>query len=113
MVEQDEPLLTETFKAMSDPTRRAILTLLVQYGPTRVTDLAGHFDMSLNAVSKHIKALERAGLVRRETAWREHIIAAELDRLKTIESWFAALRSIWDQRLDTLQSLLEEEPEDD
>ena len=64
MVEyKSEDQLSEVLKATSDTTRRAILTTLVQEGPSRVTDLAAYFDMSLNAVSKHIMVLEKAGLV--------------------------------------------------
>ena len=67
MVEyKSEDQLSEVLKATSDTTRRAILTTLVQEGPSRVTDLAAYFDMSLNAVSKHIKVLEAAGLVDRK-----------------------------------------------
>ncbi len=101
--------LTEILKAASDPTRRAILTLLVQDGPGRVTDLARQFDMSLNSVSKHIKVLERAGLVSRRTEWREHLIAAEMDPLTTIDAWFRELRSIWDMRLERLDEILSPE----
>ena len=112
MVEQeDHTQLTEVLKAASDPTRRAILTILVQEGPARVTDLAGRFDMSLNSVSKHIKALERAGLVSRRTEWREHLIAPEMEPLKVVDDWFAQLRSTWDMRLDRLAEIMKEETE--
>ncbi len=107
------PRLTEILKAVSDPTRRAILTLLVQHGATRVTDLAGQFDMSLNAVSKHIKLLEAAGLARRRTAWREHLIEADLSVVAEIDRWFADLRLIWDMRLEKLDTLLTKETPDD
>ena len=115
MVEPDspEPPLTNILKAASDPTRRAILTLLAQHGPTRVTDLARHFDMSLNAVSKHIKVLQAAGLTSRVTTWREHLIAAEMAPINEIDRWFRDLRSIWDQRLDRLETLMTLEPEMD
>ena len=104
--------LTQIMKAASDPTRRAILTILVQHGPTRVTDLATHFDISLNSVSKHIKVLENAGLVERQTAWREHLIAAKLDPINRIEAWFSQLRSIWDMRLEALDAALTEDKEE-
>jgi DNA-binding transcriptional ArsR family regulator len=106
MVERQDDPLTEILKASSDPTRRAILTLLAQLGPTRVTELAAHFEISLNAVSKHIKVLEAAGLVSRRTLWREHLIEVRLDRLAEIDRWFASLRSIWALRLDALDKLL-------
>ncbi len=114
MVERESPdPLTLILKAVSDPTRRALLTLLVQQGPVRVTDLAAHFDMSLNAVSKHIKVLEKAGLVSRRTAWREHLIEAHLDPVKEIDQWFSQLRSIWALRLDALDEILTEDTQDD
>ena len=110
MVEQkSDSDLTEVFKAASDPTRRAILTLLAQNGPLRVTQIAGHFDMSLNSVSKHIKVLERAGLVKRRTQWREHLIEVRMEPLKQIDRWFDDLRSIWALRLDALNELLKKD----
>ncbi len=105
--------LTEVLKAASDPNRRRILTILVQEGPARVTDLAGRFDMSLNAVSKHIKALEKAGLVSRRTEWREHLIAPEMAPLRLIDAWFGQLRSTWEMRLERLADIINEETDDD
>jgi DNA-binding transcriptional ArsR family regulator len=114
MVERDpEATLSTILRAAADPTRRAILTLLVQHGPTRVTDLAGHFDMSLNAVSKHIRVLEEAGLVSRRKDWREHLIEARLEVIGEIDRWFRDLRLIWDMRLEALDTLLTRETEDD
>jgi DNA-binding transcriptional ArsR family regulator len=114
MVERtDHPDLTAILKAASDPTRRAILTLLAQHGPTRVTDLAAHFDMSLNAVSKHIKVLENAGLARRRTEWREHLIEVQMQPLSEIDRWFADLRLIWDMRLEALDNILTKETAND
>ncbi|MGR3616027.1 MAG: ArsR/SmtB family transcription factor [Paracoccaceae bacterium] len=101
------------FKAASDPTRRSLLTLLAQQGPMRVTDLAGPFDMSLNSISKHIKVLENAGLVRRRTEWREHIIEVQMDPLRHIDRWFSELRSIWAMQLDALDQILIEETAND
>jgi DNA-binding transcriptional ArsR family regulator len=98
--------LSELLKAASDPTRRAILTLLAQHGAMRVTDIHGQFDMSLNSVSKHIKVLERAGLVIRRTDWREHLIEVQMAPLSEIDLWFADLRSIWDLRLEALDTLI-------
>jgi DNA-binding transcriptional ArsR family regulator len=105
--------LTAILKAASDPTRRAILTLLVQHGPTRVTDLARHFDISLNSVSKHIKVLEGAGLVSRKTLWREHLIQPQLEPIGEIDRWFRELRGIWDMRLEALGDILEQETDND
>lgn len=113
MVERDQADdLTAILKAASDPTRRAILTILVQHGTTRVTDLADHFDISLNAISKHIKVLEGAGLVSRKTSWREHLIEANLDPIGQIDQWFSQLRSIWDMRLEELDKALTEQTDD-
>lgn len=109
MAEQEDDPLTKILKAASDPTRRAIVTFLAQEGALRVTDIAARFDISLNAVSKHIKVLEAAGLVNRKTQWREHLIEAQMDRLHEIDGWFAKLRSIWDLRLTALEQLLSEE----
>lgn len=100
--------LGEILKAASDPTRRSILTLLAQNGPMRVTDIHAQFEMSLNSVSKHIKVLERAGLVVRRTEWREHLIEVQMAPLSDIDQWFAELRSIWALRLDALNDLLED-----
>ncbi|WP_298822336.1 metalloregulator ArsR/SmtB family transcription factor [uncultured Roseibium sp.] len=115
MVEQrlDDQKLTVILKAVSDPKRRELLTLLVQHGPTRVTDLAKHFDVSLNAVSKHIKILEAAGLVRRRTEWREHLIEPVMEPVSEIDHWFQELRSIWTQRLDALDQALSGETDDE
>jgi DNA-binding transcriptional ArsR family regulator len=110
MVElQSEELLSEILKAASDPTRRSILTTLVQEGPTRVTDLAAYYSMSLNSVSKHIKVLEAAGLVTRKTAGRVHFISAELEPVLLIDGWFKQLRSTWELRLEKLDALLNED----
>ena len=110
MVErQSADMLSEILKATSDPTRRSILTTLVQEGPTRVTDLAAYYDMSLNSVSKHIKVLETAGLVTRKTTGRVHLIHAELGPVSLIDGWFKQLRSTWELRLEKLDALLNEE----
>lgn len=114
MVERyDDSLLSEILKAAADPTRRAILTFLAQEGAMRVTDLAARFDMSLNAVSKHIKVLEAATLVRRRKEWREHLIEIDLAQLAEIDRWFAGLRSIWEQRLEALGAIMTKESAND
>ena len=110
MVERiDDTQLSAILKAASDPTRRKLLTILVQDGPQRVTDLAGRFDMSLNAVSKHIRVLEQAGLASRKTEWREHLISAEMKPTQVIDDWFRQLRSTWEMRLENLENILLEE----
>ena len=91
---------------MSDTTRRSLLTQLCQQGPSRVTDLANYYDMSLNAVSKHIKILEKTGLVLRKTIGRTHWIEANLDKISVIDEWLKELNSIWDLRLEKLNEIL-------
>ena len=102
---QDE-IISTLLKAVSDSTRRALLTQLCQQGPSRVTDLANVYDMSLNAISKHIKVLEKAGLVSRKTIGRSHWIEADLKQVAVIESWFSELKSIWALRLAKLDELV-------
>ena len=104
---QDQDL-SEILKAVSDATRRSILTTLVQDGPLRVTELAGRYEMSLNAISKHIKVLEAAGLVSRRTLGRVHLIEARLDPVRAVDDWFRQLRSIWELRLDRLGEVFDE-----
>ena len=78
----------------------------------RVTDLAKQYEMSLNSVSKHIKTLESAGLVSRRTEWREHLIELKTERIALIDAWFNDLRSIWEMRLEKLDTLLTETTHD-
>ncbi len=106
MVEYDNQTLSEVLKAVSDTTRRSLLTELCQHGPTRVTDLASLYDMSLNATSKHIKVLEKSGLVIRTTIGRTHLIEANLEKVGAIEEWLKELRSIWDIRLEKLNEVM-------
>ena len=113
MVEQNANTLSETLKAVGDPTRRSILTTLVQQGPTRVTELAAMHDMSLNSVSKHIKVLEKANLVSRRTLGRVHLIEANLIPVNEVEDWFNSLRSIWELRLEALDDIVTKDDKDD
>ncbi len=98
--------LSELLKAVSDTTRRSLLTQLCQQGPCRVTDLADYYDMSLNAVSKHIKVLEKAELVTRKTIGRVHWIEANIERISLAEDWFNKLKSIWELRLNKLDEIM-------
>lgn len=100
--------LDETLLALADPTRRAILRRLSQ-GEARVTDLARPFDISLNAVSKHIRMLERARLVRRRRAGREHLLSVNPEPLDEAAAWIAAQRAAWSARLDALDAILQAE----
>jgi DNA-binding transcriptional ArsR family regulator len=97
--------LDDTLMALADPTRRAILQRLLE-GEVRVTDLARPFAMSLNAVSKHVQVLERAQLVRRRRAGREHFLSLNPQPLNEAASWIDAQRDLWTARLNALDALL-------
>lgn len=97
-----------TWLALADPTRRSILERLSR-GEARVTELARPYAMSLNAVSKHIRVLERARLIRRRRAGREHFLAFTPDPLANAAAWIEAQRSLWMSRLDALDALLQAE----
>ncbi|HEX6038637.1 metalloregulator ArsR/SmtB family transcription factor [Longimicrobium sp.] len=100
--------LDDTLLALADPTRRAILQRLAR-GEARVTELARPFAMSLNAVSKHIRMLERARLVRRRRAGREHLLSLNPAPLDAAADWMNAQRALWNARLDALDALLQAE----
>lgn len=102
--------LDQTLLALADPTRRAILQRLSR-GEARVTEIARPFDMSLNAVSKHIRILERADLVRRRTAGREHFLSFNRQQLDELATWIETQRAAWNARLDALEALLQAEDE--
>jgi DNA-binding transcriptional ArsR family regulator len=98
--------LSTTFAALADPTRRAILARLVS-GECSVTELAEPFDMSMPAVSKHLRVLERAGLIARgrEAQWRPCRIEAA--PLKHVADWTERYRDLWEGRLDRLGDYLQ------
>ncbi len=99
--------LSATFAALADPTRRAILARLVA-GEASVSELAEPFDMSLPAVSKHLKVLERAGLIARgrQAQWRP--CRVEAGPLKEVAAWVERYRRHWEKRLDRLEAYLED-----
>src|SRR3984957_387839 len=99
--------LSSTFAALADPTRRALLARLV-LGETSVTKLAGPFEMTLPAISKHLKVLERAGLIARgrEAQWRP--CELEAAPLKDIAAWVEHYRQFWEQSFDRLDEYLKE-----
>jgi len=99
-------MLDATLQALSDPTRRAILDRLAG-GEARVTDVAAPFAMSLNAVSKHVRVLEAARLVRRRVAGREHLISLNPGALDDAARWIEAQRGLWAWRLSQLDAALE------
>jgi DNA-binding transcriptional ArsR family regulator len=94
--------LDHTLVALADPTRRAILQRLA-LGEARVTELARPFAISLNSVSKHIRMLERAQLVRRRRAGREHLLSFNPQPLDEAAAWIEAQRAFWTERLDALE----------
>ncbi|RKH59341.1 ArsR family transcriptional regulator [Corallococcus llansteffanensis] len=100
--------LDQTLLALADPTRRAILQRL-SAGETRVTELAQPFAMSLNAVSKHIRVLERAKLVHRRREGREHLLSFTPKPMDDVARWMDAQRANWSARLQALDDLLQEE----
>jgi len=99
--------LSATFAALADPTRRAILARLVS-GACSASELAAPFDMSMPAVSKHLRVLEEAGLItrRREAQWRQCRIQAA--PLKEVADWTEQYRHIWEERFDRLDAYLED-----
>jgi len=102
--------LNNVFFALADPTRRAILGRLAQ-GPATVGVLAEPFDMSKPAISKHMKILDRAGLIERSVVGREHHCRLHPQAFKEAEDWLNYHREFWETRLDELDALLtKEEP---
>ncbi|WP_394828641.1 ArsR/SmtB family transcription factor [Pendulispora albinea] len=102
--------LDRAFAALADPTRRAIIDRLAR-GPSRVTDMAEPFAMSLNAVSKHIKVLEQAGLLRRVRIGREHHLTLEAAPLREVVQWTSQYERFWNDRLDRLEAFLTTPPQ--
>lgn len=100
--------LDDTLAALADPTRRAILRRLAG-GEARVTDIAEPFAISLNAVSKHIRMLERARLVRRRRVGREHLLSFDPAPLDEAAAWIEGQRAFWSARLDALDAVLRAE----
>jgi DNA-binding transcriptional ArsR family regulator len=99
--------LSTTFAALSDPTRRAILARLIQ-GEVTVNELAEPFDMTLPAISRHLKVLERAGLISRgrEAQWRPCRLQAA--PMRDAAGWLEQYRQFWEQSLDRLEGYLQE-----
>ncbi len=102
MGEYSTTALNQVFGAMADPTRRAILARLSQ-GPARVTEIANEFPISLNSTSKHIRTLEKAGLVRREVVGRDHFLSFEAAHLQAAAELLESYRPFWEDRLAALE----------
>jgi DNA-binding transcriptional ArsR family regulator len=99
--------LTEVLSAISHPTRRAIIEKLSS-GPARFTDVAGEFDTALNAVTKHLKLLERAGLIGREKQGREVYISLRGEPLKEVAMWVHHYERFWNDRLDKFEQFFKD-----
>jgi DNA-binding transcriptional ArsR family regulator len=97
--------LDDTLIALADDTRRGILKRLAS-GDARVTEVAAPFDISLNSVSKHIRILERAGLVRRRVAGRDHFLSLQRQPFDELTKWMLDTRDFWNKRLDALEAQL-------
>lgn len=107
MVNHEPDPLSATFAALADPTRRAILARLAT-GACPVTELAEPFDMSLPAVSKHLRVLERAGLITRGRDAQRRPCRIDAAPLKDVADWAGRYRAIWEARLDRLDDYLQE-----
>jgi DNA-binding transcriptional ArsR family regulator len=105
VVEYRNSALNAVYSAISHPLRRGLLQRLTA-GQARVTELAGQFDVSLAAVSKHIRVLEAAGLVQRSISGREHWLVLEASRLEAASQWLDAYRRFWEAGLDRLEARL-------
>src|SRR5271155_3402113 len=94
--------LTDVLSAISHPTRRAIIGQLAN-GPARFLDVARPFDTALNAVTKHLKLLERAGLIERRKQGREVFISLRGEPLREVAAWMHEYERFWNERLDQFQ----------
>ena len=101
---RNEPL-DAVLGAVADSTRRAILARLA-LGEARVTEVAGDFPISLNSVSKHVRMLERAGLVRREIRGRDHFLSLDAAPLAEAAEWIDHYRGFWEAKLAALESFV-------
>ncbi len=108
MVERDRQELDAIFHALGDATRRAMLRELAD-GERTVGELAAPHAMSLAAASKHVKALENAGLITREVRWRTHVCRLAPGPLAEAHRWLSSYERFWNERLDALEKLLRDE----
>jgi DNA-binding transcriptional ArsR family regulator len=98
--------LDGVYSALADGSRRTIVCRLAAEGELKVTDLARPFDMSLNSVSKHIKVLEQAGLVRRRVSGRDHWLSLRSEPLASAYAWIGLYQRFWESRIDALERYL-------
>jgi DNA-binding transcriptional ArsR family regulator len=100
--------MDDVLLALADDTRRAILSRLSQ-GEARVTEVAAPFGISLNSISKHVRTLERAGLVKRRVAGRDHFLRLDPRPLDEVAGWIERYRQFWNRRLGALEAALRAE----
>ena len=100
--------LTNVLTAISHPTRRAIIGQLAN-GPARFLDIAEPFDVALNAVTKHLKLLERAGLIERRKQGREVLISFRGEPLRAVAGWVHEYERFWNERLDEFEQYFKDE----
>ena len=98
-------MLNQVYGALADPTRRSIVGILAE-GELNVGTLAERFPMSLNGISKHVKVLERAGLVERSVQGREHRLRLNAEPLREASMWLEHYRAFWETRLTALETYL-------
>ena len=99
--------LNRVFSALADPTRRAILRAVTRRPAATINEIAEPFPVSLNAISKHVMVLERAGLLRREIKGREHHCWIKPQPLREANAWLESYRQFWEQRMDALEIYVE------
>ena len=105
MGEYQQARLDGVFSALGDPTRRAILARLTSRD-ARITEIAADFPISLNSISKHIRMLERAGLLRRSVNGRDHVISLNAEPLSEAAAWIEHYRRFWEGRLAALEKFV-------
>lgn len=98
--------LSQTLGALADPTRRAILAQLAR-GSASVAELAQPFDLTVQAVSKHVGVLQRAGLVSRERDAQRRLSRLEIAPLRDVDEWLATYRRLWESRLENISDVLD------
>ncbi|HEX4438517.1 MAG TPA: metalloregulator ArsR/SmtB family transcription factor [Thermoanaerobaculia bacterium] len=113
MVNNSAASLDATFGALADPTRRAILSRLAETPEVTVTDLARPFDVSLPAISRHLRVLEEAGLIARRRDGRVHHCRVVAAPMKPASEWIARYQTFWEEKLDALARYLEETADED
>lgn len=111
LVASPEDRLDLVFQALANRTRRALLARL-NVGPAMVTELAKPFGMSLNAISKHLNVLERAGLIDRSIEGRVHSCALNVGPMASAEQWLSAYTQYWNSQIDNLTAFVESTPEE-